>query len=123
MFGRNKPVSIFSNISTIPLTYIMLFVFGCVMAYQGRWLYAILSLVVIVIIRIFSGKLKLKDGDVIFVFGLPGSGKTMFLAKIAEDNKKRNICVNKELDHLKLEHTVIDKELLRISSSYRKNKR
>ncbi len=117
MFGHSKSITIFSNISTLPLTYIMLFVFGCVMAYNGRWLYAILSLVVIVVIRIFTGKLKLKDGDMIYVFGLPGSGKTMLLAKIADDNKsKRNICVNKELDHLTIDHTVINKELL---SKYR----
>lgn len=112
MFGRSKPITIQRSIPTIPLTYIMLIVYSIICAINGKWLYAILGIVAIILIRLFTGKLKLKDGDVIFVFGLPGSGKTMFLSKIADDNKNRSLCVNKELSHIKQEHTVIDKDML-----------
>ena len=85
MFGRSKKISFFSNISTFSLTYILLIVYSIVCFCYGKWLYGIMGIATFVIIRIFTGKLHVKDGDVIFVFGLPGSGKTMFLSKIADD--------------------------------------
>lgn len=112
MLGRSKPVSFFSSIPTISLTYILLAVYAGVCIFKGMYLYAGLSVIAIIVIRIFSGNLKLKDGDVIFVFGLPGSGKTMFLTKVALDNKNRSLCVNEELEHLDLNKTVINKEML-----------
>lgn len=69
-------------------------------------------------LRLFSGKLIVYPGDEIFVFGLPGSGKTMFLSKIAKDNKKRGryIFVNKELEHLKIKDAVIERSDLGLYS-------
>lgn len=57
-----------------------------------------------------TGKIKPYDGEIIFIFGLPRSGKTMLLAKIAHDNiKKRSICVNKELEHMEEKDAVIER--------------
>ena len=112
MFGRSKKISFFSNISTFSLTYILLIIYSIVCFCYGKWLYGFMGIAAFIIIRIFTGKLRVKDGDVIFVFGLPGSGKTMFLSKIADDNRNRNLCVNKELDHIKIDHTCIDKDML-----------
>ena len=116
MLGRSKPVTFLSNIPTIPLTYIMLTVYAGYCFYKGLYLYTILSIAAICIIRIFTGKIKLKIGKSIYVFGLPGSGKTMFCVKVAIDNKEKRICVNDELDHIKIKHTLINKDLL---SKYR----
>lgn len=71
----------------------------------------ILTLIVAAILFFFylrSGKIKIHDGQVIFIFGTPGSGKTLTLAKIAHDNKKkRKIIVNEELEHLTEKDAVI----------------
>ena len=75
------------------------------------WKNIILSLIVfaiLVFIYLRSGKIKTYDGEVIFIFGAPRSGKTMLLSKIAHDNRKNKwICVNQELEHLKEKDAVI----------------
>ena len=113
MFGKKK-VSLNEDIPTMPIIYGLLFglIIFCIF-FQHNIILGLLFIGVAVAIRIFSGKLKLKDGDVVYAFGLPGSGKSMFLTKVAVDNKKRNICVNEELAHLKIPHTVVKKEDLR----------
>ncbi len=48
--------------------------------------------------RLFCGKLIVKSGDVILFWGLPGSGKSCFLNKVALDNKRlgKRIAGNEE---------------------------
>ena len=61
--------------------------------------------------RIFFSRLRVSDGDVILFFGLPGSGKSMFAAKVAHDNKKdRTICVNREFEHFSEADLVFDRQ-------------
>lgn len=61
----------------------------------------------LVLFRLFSGKFKVVPGDVVYIFGLPGAGKTMFMAKLADDNQKLNfIFCNPELSHLTIKDGV-----------------
>ena len=48
------------------------------------------------------GKLKIKDGDIVLFWGLPGSGKSMNLVKVAYDNSDRHMIANEEFRHCKL---------------------
>ena len=93
--------------------FVLLIVFTVIFAlfFKNIWL-AVICGVGCLVLRLFSGKLIVEPGDEVFVFGLPGSGKTMFLAKIAADNKKKNkyIFVNEELEHLKIKDGVIKRK-------------
>lgn len=46
-------------------------------------------LLVFSVYRLFFGKLHLYDGQVVLFWGLPSSGKSMFLNKVAYDNRKQ----------------------------------
>lgn len=71
---------------------------------------SLITLAVLLFIYLRSGKIKTYDGEVIFIFGLPRSGKTMLLSKIAHDNKKHKyICVNEELSHMEEKDAVIQR--------------
>lgn len=62
----------------------------------------LLGVIALLVWRLFFGKFRVSDGEVILLFGLPGSGKTMFLAKAAHDNiKDRMIGCNEEISHFK----------------------
>lgn len=101
------------DVDTFNVMFVLLIVFTVIFAlfFKNIWLAALCG-VGCLILRLLSGKLIVEPGDEIFVFGLPGSGKTMFLAKIAADNKKRHkyIFVNEELEHLKIKDSVIKRE-------------
>lgn len=57
--------------------------------------------------RYFCGKLELSASDLVLLWGLPGSGKTLLATKIAKDNKDQwFIGVNEEFEHLKLKDFV-----------------
>lgn len=61
--------------------------------------------------RYFCGKLILKASDLVLFWGLPGSGKTLMLAKLAYDNRdKWYIGVNEEFEHLKLKDYVYKRD-------------
>lgn len=62
------------------------------------------------ILHIFTAKLKLKAGDVVLFFGLPGSGKTMFLSKIGYDNIGSHILVNEHFASYDLAYDVVERE-------------
>ena len=67
-----------------------------------KWYFAVLVdfLLLFAIYRMFFGKLKLHEGQVVLFWGLPGSGKTMFLNKVAFDNQKDgwHVAGNEEFD-------------------------
>lgn len=73
----------------------------------------LLTLLLMVLHRLYCGKLKLHNSDFVLFWGLPGSGKTMFLTKTAVDNHKDwYIGVNEEFEHLKLKDFVYSRESL-----------
>lgn len=85
-----------------------LLAFMCVV---GLWIFRrdlgvwalLLALLAVLARRLFGGKLRLQASDLVLFWGLPGSGKTLFLTKTAKDNKKDwYIGVNPEFSHLKL---------------------
>ncbi len=57
--------------------------------------------------RLFFGVLRLKDGDIIYFYGLPGSGKSLTMARVADDNKDRFCVVNNEFSHFKNANCVL----------------
>lgn len=79
-----------------------------------KWYVALVADAVLLfcIWRLFFGKLKLREGQVILFWGLPGSGKTMFLNKTALDNRKDwHVLGNREFaDTSSLCEHVFDKE-------------
>lgn len=63
----------------------------------------LLGVAVLLVKRLYGGKLKLEPSDLVLFWGLPGSGKTLFLTKTAKDNRKHwYIGVNPEYSHLKI---------------------
>lgn len=67
-------------------------------------------LLTVIVIRMFFGRLRVSPGNLILFFGLPGSGKTMFLSKVARDNEKQRVLVNEEFSHLTLADQVYTRE-------------
>lgn len=58
----------------------------------------------------FHSKCMLSEGDIVGFVGLPGSGKTLAMAKVARDNQPRSrIIVNDTFDHFVLKDDVIHK--------------
>lgn len=71
----------------------------------------LLTLLALVIHRLYFGKLHLRPSDLVLFWGLPGSGKTLFLTKCAVDNQAEwYIGVNPEYDHLKFKDFVYTRE-------------
>lgn len=63
----------------------------------------LLGVAVLLVKRLYGGKLKLEPSDLVLFWGLPGGGKTLFLTKTAKDNHKQwYIGVNPEYTHLKI---------------------
>lgn len=62
--------------------------------------------------RLFCGALKLKDGDIVYFYGLPGSGKSLTMARTASDNADRFCIVNEEFDHYKKADCVLPSDQL-----------
>lgn len=63
----------------------------------------LLALAVLLVRRLYFGKLKLSASDLVLFWGLPGGGKTLFLTKTAKDSRKEwYIGVNPEYTHLKI---------------------
>lgn len=79
---------------------------------RSRWIF-IFALFVgafTLLYHLIMGKLILKNGDVALFFGLPGSGKTMFLAKIAYDNACCHILTNDQFSTLDIATDVVERE-------------
>lgn len=77
--------------------------------FKNIWI-CLIALGLLLFIYLRSGKIKPYNGEIIFVFGLPRSGKTMLLAKIAHDNIKNcYIAVNEELQHFYEKDAVIQR--------------
>lgn len=69
---------------------------------RSRWAFVVALFVgaFTLLYHLMMGKLILKNGDVALFFGLPGSGKTMFLAKTAYDNADCHILTNDQFSTL-----------------------
>lgn len=80
--------------------------------FQKAWVFwsALGVILFMLILHIFTAKLKLKAGDVVLFFGLPGSGKTMFLSKVGYDNIGANILVNEHFASYDLAADVVDRD-------------
>lgn len=79
---------------------------------RSRWAFVV-ALVVgafTLLYHLMMGKLILKSGDVALFFGLPGSGKTMFLAKTAYDNAGCHILTNDQFSTLDIASDVVERE-------------
>lgn len=79
---------------------------------RSRWAF-IVALVVgafTLLYHLMMGKLILKNGDVALFFGLPGSGKTMFLAKTAYDNVGCHILTNDQFSTLDIASDVVERD-------------
>lgn len=79
---------------------------------RSRWVF-IFALFVgsfTLLYHLIMGKLILKNGDVALFFGLPGSGKTMFLAKTAYDNVGCHILTNDQFSTLDIATDVVERE-------------
>lgn len=78
-----------------------------------KWALAILPWVAFFVIRrLFFGKLKLKDGDIVYFYGLPGSGKSLTMARVASDNRDRFCVVNEEFHHYRYADCVLPSDEL-----------
>lgn len=80
---------------------------------RENWLYCVVILAIgaLFIKRYFFGKLILSAEDLVLFWGLPGSGKTLMLTKLAYDNRdKWYIGVNEEFEHLKLKDYVYKRD-------------
>lgn len=94
MFGFRKKVTLLRKVrNNMPETIFALFV--AVICFMLCVKVNILTGTVVsfiigfVGVRLFFGKLKLKAGDVVLFWGLPGSGKTMFANKVALYNREK----------------------------------
>ena len=121
---KKASVKLKEPIDTIPVLLITVsVVFVAILLLSKKVIPAIIFAIFPIIIRLLIGKLYVHEGDQIFVCGLPGSGKSMFLAKIAKDNhRSKYIWVNKEFEHLKIKDGVIDRDdlgVFRFGSSSR----
>lgn len=82
----------------------------CLLFVDGFWFLFPLALIwaFFFVKKQFFHKLKLEDGEVVYCYGLPGSGKTMTMTRIAYDNsRERLIVANDEYRHCKLARAVI----------------
>lgn len=79
---------------------------------RSKWAFVVALIVagVTLLYHLIMGKLKLKNGDVALFFGLPGSGKTMFLAKTAYDNADCHILTNDQFSTLDISSDVVERE-------------
>lgn len=79
---------------------------------RSRWAFVVALFVgaFTLLYHLMMGKLILKNGDVALFFGLPGSGKTMFLAKTAYDNADCHILTNDQFSTLDIASDVVERE-------------
>jgi hypothetical protein len=79
---------------------------------RSRWAFVVALFVgsFTLLYHLIMGKLILKNGDVALFFGLPGSGKTMFLAKTAYDNAGCHILTNDQFSTLDIASDVVERE-------------
>lgn len=100
------------------LLVVLLIVFLVLVYLVGEdWTTQGLLLVVLAMIlkRLYCGKLRLDASDLVLFWGLPGSGKTLFLTKTAYDNRDRwYIGVNSEYDHLTIKDFEYSRESLAV---------
>lgn len=115
MFGHPKLVGLIQHRQRYEKWIIFgafLLAVACYFIFKSAYPVLLVTLFIIVK-RILCGKITLREGENIFIFGQQGSGKTLLLTKIAEDNKKNFvIAVNGELSHMKNKDLVLDKEEL-----------
>lgn len=79
---------------------------------RSRWAFVVALFVgaFTLLYHLIMGKLILKNGDVALFFGLPGSGKTMFLAKTAYDNVDCHILTNDQFSTLDIASDVVERD-------------
>lgn len=71
------------------------------------------ALFLLILYRLYFGKLILSPDDLVLFWGLPGGGKTMFLTKTAVDNQNKwYIGVNPEFSHLKIKDFEYSREAM-----------
>lgn len=82
------------------------------LVFDDAWLlWSVLGVIILYfVIRCYTSKLKLYEGDCVLFFGLPGSGKTMFLSKVGVDNKNANILVNEHFSSYKRADDIVERE-------------
>lgn len=69
-------------------------------SYPPLFLVFIPIVVFFLVKRFLTGKFLVESGDVILFFGLPGSGKSLFLSRLGRDNMdSRTVAVNEEFAH------------------------
>ena len=101
----------------VPLDFVLLlgaFLFiALAILFRQSWILVCMVILFAVLFfrRYFCGKLILKASDLVLFWGLPGSGKTLMLTKVAKDNKDLwYIGVNEEYSHLKLKDFVYSRD-------------
>lgn len=113
MFGKPKSVTLVGYRRSWERRILLILGIICVLFYIffKTFLPVVLLVAFVIIRRLFFAKIHFDPGTNIYVYGEPGSGKTLFLAKLAYDNKDQfSIVVNSELDHLSLADVVLDKD-------------
>ncbi len=100
-----------SKIKVFPALLIVLGVFAVLFVLLDSWwvlLPIALIVAVIIIRRLFFTPVKFEDGDVAYLYGGPGTGKTLAMTRIALDNcGDRLIVANEEYSHCDLADAVI----------------
>lgn len=120
MFGNPKPVSLIRTREQYDRKIMIILIIICIISYFlfQSFLPFILLAAFFIIKRLFFSKLYFSPGDNIYIYGEQGSGKTLFITKLAEDNKQRySIIVNSELDSLKAADAIIDRDEIGIYDS------
>lgn len=114
MFGKRniKAVKPIAKGSLI-FWFIPLFASFVLLCFGQTWVFVLIPwFIFFVIRRLFFGSLKLKDGDIIYFYGLPGSGKSLTMARTASDNDDRFCVVNEEFSHYRKADCVLESDLL-----------
>lgn len=85
-------------------------VIACLVRSKWAWGIVVVAGGITLLYHLLMGKLRLKNGDVALFFGLPGSGKTMFLAKTAYDNGDCHIMTNDQFASLDISQDIVERE-------------
>jgi len=115
MFGRPKLVGLIQYRQRYEKWIIFgALILGLIFYFLFKSAYPVLIVTLLIVVkRVLCGKIILNEGENVFIYGQQGSGKTLLLTKIIEDNRKKFIIsVNGELSHVKNKDIVLEKESL-----------